>query len=221
MFAPMAHATPWVKPCDPAMPSRNTHARDGPPFLSRHPRSRWRRVRVLFHCMCRWKRVSDPPAPPESVLTFVYRDLDSEPSCEQLLSLVVGNIKRAIYRKAGLVALRHLLALVSFSSIQADILQPLPTCLRDNPATMGSVRTHLDAVGPKLTGSVWKAFCSLYRMFSTILLESRLTLETSTLADAHLVRPLTLTLNHDPNPSPNPSHSPIHSLSHSPIHSPT
>ena len=144
----------------------------------------------MFHCMRRWKRSISPPKLQlhKSPQQFLFRTSASKPTCLDLLTLVVGNIKRAIYRKAGLVSLRHLLALVSFSSIQADILEPLPSCLRDNPATRGSVRTHLEAVSPKLTGSVWKAFCSLYRMFSAILLESKLTLETSTLADAHLVK---------------------------------
>ena len=140
--------------------------------------------------MRRWKRLIGPPKLQlnKSPQQFLFQKPNSKPTSLDLLKMVVGNIKRAIYRKAGLVSLRHLLALVSFSSIQADILEPLPSCLRDNPATRGSVRTHLDAVSPKLTGSVWKAFCSLYRMFSTILLESKLTLETSTLADAHLVK---------------------------------
>jgi alpha-tubulin suppressor-like RCC1 family protein len=96
------------------------------PFLAAFPTSRWRKVRVLLHTVTRWKAVatafqSSRQAISQDALAFVTCD-EGVSSMEAINALLVDPCRRVSCSVRGLESLWELLTLVSFASIQVDVV---------------------------------------------------------------------------------------------------
>eukprot|EP00501_MAST-03F_sp_TOSAG23-6_P001962 GSMAST32.ASY1.ANO1.2046.1 assembled CDS len=94
-------------------------------------KSKWRIVRMAFHCTRQWK-LSLSQSRHESlvaILSFVRRTRQAEPKASTLLALVLDNVRRAVVRQAGLNITRNLIDHVSFTSVKSDMLRGIPHAL--------------------------------------------------------------------------------------------
>ncbi|GMF58364.1 unnamed protein product [Phytophthora fragariaefolia] len=137
----------YVAPCDPAFlvsacsafkfsassvkrHLHTTYTDDKLPFLTGFPASKWRKVRILLHTMIRWRNVvpsyesirKDVSSHvSQEILAYVMSD-ENVSLKTAVRSLLVDPCRRVSSSVRGLEALWELLTLVSFDSIQADII---------------------------------------------------------------------------------------------------
>ncbi|RLN82186.1 hypothetical protein BBJ28_00012215 [Nothophytophthora sp. Chile5] len=117
------------------------------PFLVAFPSSKWRKVRILVHTVMRWKATATAFANKQDlaggisqeILDYVTSDEDVS-SANAIKLLLVDPCRRVSCSARGLELLWELLTLVSFDSIQADIVHQLSQVLVFQPARHFSLR---------------------------------------------------------------------------------
>ncbi|KAG7384717.1 putative ATP-dependent RNA helicase ddx49 [Phytophthora pseudosyringae] len=109
------------------------------PFLAAFPSSKWRRVRTLLHTMTRWKFVAAEFRPErqdgvsQEALAYVTSD-EPVASKNAIKTLLVDPCRRVSCSVRGLEALWELVALVSFDSVQADIVHQVSHVFVSQPS---------------------------------------------------------------------------------------
>ncbi|KAE9052126.1 hypothetical protein PR001_g805 [Phytophthora rubi] len=137
----------YVAPCDPAFlvsassafrfsassakrHLHTTYTEDKLPFLVAFPTSKWRRVRIVLHTVMRWKSVATASQPnrldassriSQEVLSYVTSD-EAVSTKSAVRALLVDPCRRVSSSVRGLETLWELLTIVSFDSIQADVV---------------------------------------------------------------------------------------------------
>ncbi|RLN96816.1 hypothetical protein BBJ28_00012064 [Nothophytophthora sp. Chile5] len=117
------------------------------PFLVAFPSSKWRKVRMLVHTMMRWKATATDFASKQDlaggisqeILDYVTSDEDVS-SANAIKLLLVDPCRRVSCSARGLELLWELLTLVSFDSIQADIVHQMSQVLVFQPARHSALR---------------------------------------------------------------------------------
>lgn len=98
-------------------------------FLTAYPKSRWRIVRMLFHVTMRWRSISKSTSCMENCLVPAQELLDFVTADEDMCGMSVINAvlidpcRRASFSTRGFEYLCETLSIVSFKSIQVEILQ--------------------------------------------------------------------------------------------------
>ncbi|KAL4115725.1 hypothetical protein PRIC2_012731 [Phytophthora ramorum] len=102
-----------------------TYTDDKLPFLTAFPLSKWRKVRMILHSVIRWKSLNNrqdvSSRVSQEVLAYVTTD-EAVSSTSAIKALLVDPCRRVSCSIRGLETLWELLTVVSFDSIQADIV---------------------------------------------------------------------------------------------------
>ncbi|KAG3101105.1 hypothetical protein PI125_g14549 [Phytophthora idaei] len=138
-----------------------TYADGKLPFLVAFPSSKWRKIRTILHTIIRWKASAAEVASnqvSQEVLAYISSDELVSSTCT-IKTLLVDPCRRVSCSVRGLETLWELLTLVSFDSIQTDIVHQISQVFVFRSST--SILAGSQSVGYFYSSLQHKAFSEL------------------------------------------------------------
>ncbi|CEG36120.1 hect e3 ubiquitin [Plasmopara halstedii] len=146
-----------------------TYTDENLPFLIAFPLSKWRILRTAFHSILRWKftcRVSLRQVSQE-ILAFILSD-EPVSSLNAISKLLIDPCRRVSCSTRGLENLQDLITMVSYDSIQADIVHQISQVFVLQSSTL-SILTRSYAVGYFYLSLQNETFANLFGKLTEIM----------------------------------------------------